>query len=222
MEFTVGHTLYGANAPASVTRYALRDNYTPRSNFSSSVIYTPRPNTSSSIMFERDDYCTCCRNALKIKGPTLTIDAPDNTLVAGVGTSNLDLRFQRENADHVDTDVICNFDDRRGTPRTLWVRTTRNVEDDMTTHRTDLVTTRDAVIDCRIDRGCNSIAVNTVGPNSMTKVNVDPYARKITVQPNLDVQGNAGEVKVTTSLKGGAFYELTVRRGGHSTVLELC
>ena len=98
----------------------------------------------------------------------------------------------------------------------------------MITHRTDLVKTKDAVIEYRTDRGCNSFAVNfdtavnTVGPHYVTKVNIDPYARKIIVQPNLDVQGNTGGVEVTTRLKGGAFYELKVRHGGHSTVLELC
>ena len=77
MEFTVGHTFYGANAPASVTRYAPRNNNTPRSNF------------SSSVKFERDEYCACCQNALKSKGPTLTIDAPYNTLVNDVGEERL-------------------------------------------------------------------------------------------------------------------------------------
>lgn len=118
----------------------------------------------------------------------------------------------------------------RKLPTTVWVSTTQDVGDDMTAHiRADMdVESKNAIIDCRVNSGRDSVAVDfdtadsTVGPVRITK-HLDLNGRKVIVQPTVDVQGKTGEVVVAAELDGDTTSaELTLNHADDAAVLEVC
>lgn len=118
----------------------------------------------------------------------------------------------------------------RGLPTTLWVSTTQDCGEDVTAQvRADMdVESRNAVIDCKVNKGRDSVAVDfdtadsTMGPVRITK-HLDLNGRKVIVQPTVDVQGKTGEVVVAAELDGDTTSaELTVNHAEDSAILEVC
>lgn len=100
----------------------------------------------------------------------------------------------------------------------------------MTAHlRADVdVEAKNAVIDCCVKKGCDSVAVdfntadNTVGPLRVTK-HLDLNGRKVTLQPTVDVKGKTGELVLGAELDGDTTSaELTVNHADDSAMLEVC
>eukprot|EP00752_Nemacystus_decipiens_P009119 g8143.t1 len=184
----------------------------------------------TSIKEEADRFTTACRDVLNGEGPTFTIDVSDHSLSDGVGSLNLEGRFQREVVENVDCGVIYKFNECRGMPTSVWVSTTQDVGDGMTANvRADVdVESKNAVIDCRVNNGRDSVAVDfdtadsTMGPLRITK-HLDLNGRKVIVQPTVDVQGKTGEVVVAAELDGDTTSaEITVNHADESAVLEVC
>ncbi|CAN0057205.1 unnamed protein product [Ectocarpus fasciculatus] len=197
------------------------------------TVEVPEPSFGSrftSIKEEADRFSAACRDVLNGEGPTFTIDVSDHSLSDGVGSLNLEGRFQREVVDNVDCGVVYKFNECRGMPTSLWVSTTQDLGDDMTANlRADIDTdSKNAVIDCRVNSGRDSVAVDfdtadsTMGPLRITK-HLDLNGRKVIVQPTVDVQGKTGEVVVAAELDGDiTSAELTVNHAEDSAVLEVC
>ncbi|CAM9090966.1 unnamed protein product [Scytosiphon promiscuus] len=184
----------------------------------------------TSIKEEAEKFSDACRDALNGEGPTFTIDVSDHSLSSGVGSLNLEGRFQRELVDNVDCGIVYKYNENRGLPTSVWVSTTQDVGDDLTANlRADMdIESKNAVIDCRVNSGRDSVAVDfdtadsTVGPLRITK-HLDLNGRKVIVQPTLDVQGKTGEVVVAAELDGDTTSaELTVNHAEESAVLEVC
>lgn len=126
--------------------------------------------------------------------------------------------------------VLFRLGRNRGLPTSVWCSTTQDVGDELTAHvRADMdVESKNAVIDCRLNKGRDSVAIDfdtadsTVGPVRITK-HLDLDGRKVILQPTVDVQGKTGEVVVAAELDGDTTSaELTYNHAEESAVLEVC
>lgn len=87
---------------------------------------------------------------------------------------------------------VVSFIRNRGLPTTVWASTTQDVGDDMTANvRADVdVESKNAVIDCRLNSGRDSVAVDfdtadsTMGPLRITK-HLDLNGRKVGILATL-------------------------------------
>lgn len=115
-------------------------------------------------------------------------------------------------------------------PTSVWVSTVQDCGEDVTAHvRADVdVESKNAVIDCRLSKGRDSIACdfdtsdNTVGPLRITK-HLDLNGKSVIVQPTVDVQGQTGQVVIAAEVDGDTTScELTLNHAEDSAVLEVC
>lgn len=89
------------------------------------------------------------------------------------------------------------------------------------------VESKNAVIDCRVSKGKDSVAVdfdtadNTIGPLRITK-HLELNNKNVVVQPTLDIQGQTGKVVIGAELDGDETRaELTLNHSEDSAVLEV-